>query len=63
MPPWPLTGRSSSPSEVWLVSLKEGVLETYREPKGGLYRSVHLHTPEEGVSPLAFPEASLPWSP
>ncbi|WP_337845691.1 hypothetical protein [Thermus sp.] len=35
----------------------------YRRPKGGFYRSVRLHTPKEPVSPLAFPEASLPWSP
>ncbi|WP_243027253.1 Uma2 family endonuclease [Thermus albus] len=58
----PLYAEAGIP-EVWLVNLKEDLLEVYREPKEGRYRLIRLLSPSEAVSPLAFPEISLPWAP
>ncbi|MFN3180110.1 MAG: Uma2 family endonuclease [Thermus sp.] len=58
----PLYAEAGIP-EVWLVNLKENLLEVYREPREGRYRSIRLLSPSEAASPLAFPEVSLPWAP
>ncbi|WP_038056344.1 Uma2 family endonuclease [Thermus amyloliquefaciens] len=58
----PLYAEAGIP-EVWLVNLKEGLLEVYREPREGRYRSIRLLSPSEPATPLAFPEVSLPWAP
>ncbi|APD10074.1 MULTISPECIES: Uma2 family endonuclease [Thermus] len=57
----PLYAEAGIP-EVWLVNLKEGLLEVHRDPRVGRYREIRLLTPEEAVSPLAFPEVRLPWA-
>lgn len=58
----PLYAEAGIP-EVWLVNLKEDLLEVSREPREGRYRSIRLLSPSEAASPLAFPEVSLPWAP
>lgn len=46
--------------EYWIVNLPERVLEVYRDPQGGVYRSRRLYTPEETVSPLFEPDWAIP---
>ncbi|SDE57556.1 Endonuclease, Uma2 family (restriction endonuclease fold) [Thermus arciformis] len=48
--------------EVWLVNLKENLLEVHQRPRGGRYREIRLFSPEEEVSPSAFPGVRLPWA-
>ncbi|TBH21722.1 Uma2 family endonuclease [Thermus thermamylovorans] len=57
----PLYAEAGIP-EVWLVNLKEDLLEVYREPREGRYRAIRLLSPTEAASPLHFPEVSLPWA-
>jgi Uma2 family endonuclease len=57
----PLYAEAGIP-EVWLVNLKENLLEVYREPRGGRYREIRLLSPEEEVSPTLLPEVSLRWA-
>ena len=57
----PLYAEAGIP-EVWLVNLKENLLEIYREPRGGRYREIRLLSPEEEVSPTLLPEVSLRWA-
>ena len=57
----PLYAEAGIP-EVWLVNLKENLLEFYRDPRGGRYREIRLLSPEEEVSPTLLPEVSLRWA-
>jgi len=57
----PLYAEAGIP-EVWLVNLKENLLEAHRDPRGGRYREIRLLSPEEEVSPALFPEVRLPWA-
>jgi Uma2 family endonuclease len=57
----PLYAEAGIP-EVWLVNLKENLLEVYRDPRGGRYREIRLLSPEEEVSPTLLPEVSLRWA-
>ena len=57
----PLYAEAGIP-EVWLVNLKENLLEVYREPRGGRYREIRLLSPEEEVSPTLLPQVSLRWA-
>jgi Uncharacterized protein conserved in cyanobacteria len=57
----PLYAEAGIP-EVWLVNLKESLLEVYRDPRGGRYREIRLFSPEEEVSPTLLPEVSLRWA-
>jgi Uma2 family endonuclease len=57
----PLYAEAGIP-EVWLVNLKENLLEDYRDPRGGRYREIRLLSPEEEVSPTLLPEVSLRWA-
>jgi Uma2 family endonuclease len=45
--------------EYWIVSLENRTLEVYRDPAGDRYRTEHILQPEEEVSPLARPDASI----
>jgi Uma2 family endonuclease len=57
----PLYAEAGIP-EVWLVNLKENLLEVYRDPRGGRYREIRLLSPEEEVSPTLLPQVSLRWA-
>jgi Uma2 family endonuclease len=54
----PLYARAGIP-EAWLLNLKRTVLEVYRDPAEGAYRSRTVLRPGEPVSPQARPEVSL----
>ncbi len=45
--------------EMWLVNLREDVVEVYRNPEGGAYLEVTRLQRGETVSPLAFPDVLL----
>ena len=45
--------------EVWLVNLRQDVIEAYRGPQGGSYLDTATLNRGETLSPLAFPDASL----
>lgn len=45
--------------EYWIVNLVERVVEVYREPTQTGYRSVHLTTAEESISPLFEPNLRI----
>ena len=46
-------------AEVWLVNLREDVIEVYREPSGGAYLQVTQARRGETLAPLAFPDSAL----
>ncbi|MCS6918906.1 MAG: Uma2 family endonuclease [Fimbriimonadales bacterium] len=46
--------------EYWIVNLPERVLEVYRDPAGGVYKSRRLYTLDETVCPLFEPEWAIP---
>lgn len=54
----PLYAQAGIP-ESWLLNLRRKVLEVYRDPVDGLYRSRTLLRLGDTVSPLARPEAVL----
>jgi Uma2 family endonuclease len=54
----PLYARWQIP-EVWIVNLRQGALEVYRDPAGGTYRSCTVLRQDDSVSPLARPGAVL----
>ncbi|KGQ22339.1 Uma2 family endonuclease [Thermus filiformis] len=56
----PLYAEAGIP-EVWLVNLKENLLEVHRHPREGRYREILLLSPEEAARPLAFPEVEVAW--
>jgi Uma2 family endonuclease len=45
--------------EYWIVNLENRTLEVYRDPAGDRYDTEHILQPEEEVSPLARPDASI----
>ncbi len=51
---------ASGLAEVWLLNLLDNVLEVYREPGPKGYRSLQRLSPGDQVSPLAFPDLTLP---
>ena len=42
--------------EYWIVDTNRQVIEVYRDPEAGHYRSVSTHAESETLSPQAFPE-------
>jgi Uma2 family endonuclease len=46
--------------EVWIVNPEEGVVEVYREPSGGRYRSEGRAAPGDLLEPLALPGVAVP---
>ena len=55
----PLYARAGIP-EAWLVDLKARVVEVYRDPSLGGYRTCQRLGPGDTLSPLAFPDVGLP---
>src|SRR5689334_13664565 len=47
-------------SEYWILNVVDWCLEVYREPKDGVYTSRTVLREEDSVSPLSWPEASIP---
>jgi Uma2 family endonuclease len=45
---------------VWLLNLVDNVLEVYRDPGPKGFRSLLRLSPGDQVSPLAFPDLTLP---
>lgn len=54
----PLYGRNGVP-EAWLIDLEQKVVEIYTHPCEEGYRDVKTVTPDETLSPQAFPELCL----
>jgi Uma2 family endonuclease len=46
-------------AEYWVVDLPAQVVEVYREPVAGHYRSLHTFSGDDEVRPLCFPEVVL----
>lgn len=46
--------------EVWVLNLVDNVLEVYRDPGPKGYRSLQRLSPGDNVSPMAFPDLTLP---
>ncbi|MGI8550643.1 MAG: Uma2 family endonuclease [Dehalococcoidia bacterium] len=57
----PLYARAGIP-EVWIVNRDAARIEVYREPHGGVYRSVTMVERGGSVTPLAFPDLTIPVS-
>jgi Uma2 family endonuclease len=55
----PLYARSGI-AEVWIVNLRDEVVEVFREPEGGSYSSASRFGREEHVASTAFPDLVLP---
>ena len=47
-------------SESWIVNIPGGVVEVYTDPIGGIYLTRRVFEAGETVSPLAFPDVSIP---
>jgi Uma2 family endonuclease len=45
--------------ELWIVNLKIGQIEIYREPSGKAFHKMSIHDKTETVSPLKFPTIKL----
>lgn len=45
--------------ELWIVNLKENVVEVYREPSGEQYLSTRVARGNERIAPLAFPDVKV----
>lgn len=54
----PLYGKSGIP-EAWLIDLEKKVVEIYTHPCDEGYRDVKTATPDETLSPQAFPECQI----
>ncbi len=54
----PLYGKSGIP-EAWLIDLEKKVVEIYTNPYDEGYRDVKTVTPDDTLSPQAFPELRL----
>lgn len=46
--------------EVWLINLTQNQLECYRDPQNNHYQNQSIFTPNQSLSPLAFPELIIP---
>jgi Uma2 family endonuclease len=51
----PLYAANNIP-EVWVVNLNDHLLEIYRQPENNHYQKYQKFTPNQTVSPLAFPD-------
>lgn len=47
-------------SEYWIVNLENRTIERHNEPSKGAYSRVTPFRPGEMISPLAFPDVSIP---
>jgi Uma2 family endonuclease len=47
---------ASGSAEVWIVNLVDERIEVYREPAGGVYRSIRIYTRGDRLAPAAFPD-------
>lgn len=45
--------------DYWIVNIPDRVIEVYRDPQAGRYRSMTVYAGEEEVHPLAFPKVVL----
>ena len=57
----PLYANAGIP-EVWIANIPERVVEVYTDPVNGVYTNRQVFGLGEDVSPLAFPDVSLPVS-
>ena len=48
--------------ETWIANIPDQVVEVYTLPSGGVYQMRQVFSVGESVSPLAFPDVSLPVS-
>ncbi len=55
----PLYARAGIP-ETWLMNLPDDRVEVYRDPAPEGYRSITLVPRDGAVSPLAFPDVTIP---
>lgn len=56
---WPAYARSGIP-EAWLVDLQDELVLCHRDPAGERYQLAQAFRRGESLSPLAFPDLSLP---
>jgi Uma2 family endonuclease len=47
--------------EYWIVNVKTGELEVYRDPEGETFKTKFTLSRGQAVTPLEFPETSLEW--
>jgi Uma2 family endonuclease len=45
--------------ELWIVNLREDVIEVYRDPAGEAYRTTRVARGSERVAPAAFPDVKV----
>jgi len=45
--------------EVWIVNLVDERIEAYRDPAGGVYRTITIHLPGETLTPVALPDITV----
>lgn len=48
--------------EYWIVNLRDRQLEVYREPADADYQQVTVYSAEQHITPLVFPDRSIPVS-
>ena len=48
--------------EFWIVNIPDRLVEIYTDPSNGQYRTSRTFSPDETVSPTAFPDVTLPVS-
>ncbi len=54
----PLYAEGGSP-EYWIVNVRDGVLEVFRDPKDGEWREHRTLTAGDTIRPVSFPDAEL----
>ena len=57
----PMYAQASIP-ECWIVNIPDGLIEAYTDPSDGEYRIRRVYAADESVSPMSFPDVSLPVS-
>ena len=45
--------------EVWIVNLVDDRIEAYRQPVGGVYRTITIHMRGESLAPAALPDLTV----
>jgi Uma2 family endonuclease len=45
--------------EVWIVNLVDERIEAYRDPAGGVYRTMTIHLRGESLAPAALPDLAI----
>ena len=48
--------------ETWIINIPDRLVEIYTDPSDGQYRTRHTYSPDQTVSPTAFPDVTLPVS-